>query len=139
MLTLRLCPVKDLKVQNFRHVSSQIFDLSLKNQTTEPNQKFGGVSGRSAHSVRSEAFIGYSQCYAAFFHFSGSQGADRKMVSPKKVSYTLRTNYFFIFYIFKKSGILVLSADSCCKAGSAFICQFVNFQPFLNAFIFCRF
>jgi hypothetical protein len=67
--TSRLCPVKDLKVQNFRHASSQIFDLSLKNQSTEPNQRFGGQSGRSAQSASSEAFIGYSQCYAAFFIF----------------------------------------------------------------------
>jgi len=43
--------------------------LTFKNQSKEPNQRFGGQSGRSAQSVRSEAFIGYSQCYAAFFIF----------------------------------------------------------------------
>jgi len=98
---LWLCPVKDLKVQNFRYASSQIFDLSLKNQSKKPNQRFGGVSGRCAQAARSEAFIGYSQCYAAFFIFLEVRVLTGKWVSPTKLSCTLRTNYFYFLRFLK--------------------------------------
>ena len=73
------------------------------------------------------------------FSFFWKSGCLQENGFPHKSVKQAKNQLFFIFNTFKKFSIFALSAGSCCTAGSAFICQFINVQFFLNAFIFCRF